>query len=1524
MRKAENKITQENNADRENVGKPEDESEKETKNNPEAIALELKGKAEEKINKFIHKGREVIVVIKNKADNAVAETDAGEIEAEADSIVNEAEMVNSSAESGADDNFSSFLKNLKLLTLDDIKDIFEASENGPDLQMQILEAGAKAEGLLVKYKRMCDLYGKDSANGEKVEAFEQWEKAKKELASMNKEYFSDDKETDSAVAELEDLIRQFSNETTQKAFRQEYQKIVSNKNAERKIGEFKSKLKEYLEDEKRGKYLSDKEESGVGEKETLTNPEDYINDAYNLILSELKKGKKFKWYDYTAGLRLTMANAGFSHEQRNDASYKLINRINNLTQYDIKSNKEVAEQSASEERFRKARERFGKKNDVEIRKIIKAEKLEELKEEFQNELKEIEKYEGQGKIAMLENLLIKMRKERFDDYEFVAQVEDELEKLKQTDTGRLDVSAPATQEGGAGVLSGEEFEPSAEEAEGKEENLSLEDLKRKRNQLFSERVRLYGRDRERVEEINSELVKIEQLIKEKEEEVLAEEPIMETVILGGKVEAEADEKETAEAQIINNFEKINKKFESEFNIKREDLENLDFYSLTEGQQFLVLENLQQLVLGRIHEEALQEGYIKGYRREKGKFWTNANENTKIFLGNVWRGISKKYQIAQTEKKKAEKIAKGGFEMHGEVLRQLINGLKAYGPEVEMRNGKIEIQFATGLGEQYKLPAEEFNRVANEFCRMPYEWSLQTADKEEREKYKKTKRRYEEAKKEILNILEEQAGEKNACLKINEIEGQIQINQFLNSHPEVEEQLQKIKDKKVWLRALRGTLQERGLYFGVGFITRQIAVGVSGLIGAPVAAAVMGGWIARKRGRENLEEREILARIGIEDNSKIAKDFVDAKYLHESIDFLLEKLKIADENADEVYRSLKFHIEDAKNKLDNGTVNFGKSEERLYNQYELIKKVSEGFVYLKQYDLGSLALPEKEIDGVKKSRTFDSEYKEDVEVINKFLKKQGAELQKAQKKYLNNQMIHGALLGAGFAVAGHATRNYFFSRYQTWQEQIKGGKASTVPRTDVAGKAQIEQPITGGKTGATKATGAVRPEAGEITGTPREIGGATPEVKGTAGQFVDVEIKGKTDTFSEAIYNAAKQSDAKTQNNFIHKVLGDKIKIDEGNRSELLSRSVRRLSVANLEEADPNVKNLLYEGNTVRLKQDGSWEVLKGQGIKDARAVEEAVLHRNPERVHAAESARGPRDAEEIGAPEVADNIAPAQTEGVYGIEDKELDSFFGQKMSYSVKKQNGEMFVYAQNSKGEVIEGVKPVKITTETPGEIAGKVKNEIYNWGQKQTEQITNLGIKADAGNLREYEAAGINPFAKGGLSQADHSKLEFWSRHQDELAPKDMKRVFEISERSEINFQSNESAFVGTYKKMPASIRGNDGAASGFMKVFAGQDEAKAGGLKELLGMENAPKFQPRPDGVIVVKDAYGYKDFDIIINDKCIGVDGPGKGNWGIKSRYWGLGEAKPVNDLNIDNINRAKTEIADMDEKIKILTQKRKR
>lgn len=450
-------------------------------------------------------------------------------------------------------------------------------------------------------------------------------------------------------------------------------------------------------------------------------------------------------------------------------------------------------------------------------------------------------------------------------------------------------------------------------------------------------------------------------------------------------------------------EVIEQKFK-EFNIQKEDLSQIeDFDKLSYGQQLLVLENLEQLTLGRVQEEA-----FTGYKKEVGE---------SKFLGKVWKNITKKYQIGKKEKEVAGDLREGGFEIHKETLKQLVDGMKNFGVEVDVsEEGILEIQYASGftdLNDEEKGRVREFNILATKFSRMPAEWGYETATKDQQEKYKELKEVVDYKMAEITSLRtmdelkkEEYSDDYNPTKYMYDLDSKISLNQFLNTHPDAEQELQKIESEQVWTKAFKNIATERGLYFGAGFATRSVTTSLLGVVGLPIAASFTGGWIARRRAKETLREREVLARKGDKDASKEAKNIIDADNLTKKINSLLDKINSVknQEERKRFLRQLAARVEYAQDKIDAGLVNFGNLDERIKNQYDLIKGISLG---------GSTVVAE----GVEAKQEL-------MERLGEYLDFKEEKIDKAQSKYVRNQMIRGAVLGAGFSSAGYAIRHLF--------------------------------------------------------------------------------------------------------------------------------------------------------------------------------------------------------------------------------------------------------------------------------------------------------------------------------------------------------------------------------------------------------------------------------------------------------------------------------------------------------------------
>ncbi len=443
-------------------------------------------------------------------------------------------------------------------------------------------------------------------------------------------------------------------------------------------------------------------------------------------------------------------------------------------------------------------------------------------------------------------------------------------------------------------------------------------------------------------------------------------------------------------------ESVLSKFES-MGMGVEHLEGIEgFADLSEGQQLLVFENLRQIAVGRIQEEA--EEQTKKDLQESG------------WAGRLWKSVSKQYQIAKAEKSVATDIMKGGFVVHGETLRQLVHGMRSQGPEVKVgEDGKtLEIRFASGfrnLSEKDQSTVDAFNDAANALARIPYEWSLETATDDKRGRYVDVKTRYDALRKELFNITMEQAkSTPEGMLAMNGIDDRVRMMQFLQNNPDLEQKLDDLKDGNAWRTVLSSVVTERGLYMASGYAGRTLLAGTLGWVAAPAVATIMGGITARKRAEQELKDREIAARRGRKDESEQAKNFVPVAGLSEKLEKLLHKVTESNGEKGQMKAalSLKTRIEYTRMKLEEGLVDFGSdTKDRVWEQYDLFQILSQAEATVGIYSGENERLKER---------------------LLSFLAFKDTRIKTAEKRYILNQTMKGAAYAAGFSLAGAGVRH----------------------------------------------------------------------------------------------------------------------------------------------------------------------------------------------------------------------------------------------------------------------------------------------------------------------------------------------------------------------------------------------------------------------------------------------------------------------------------------------------------------------
>ena len=469
------------------------------------------------------------------------------------------------------------------------------------------------------------------------------------------------------------------------------------------------------------------------------------------------------------------------------------------------------------------------------------------------------------------------------------------------------------------------------------------------------------------------------------------------------------------------------------NIESETLnqEIPDFEFLSAGQKVLALENLEQSILGEIKEEALEDYQSRFLKTDKSVSRLNP-QNVGVLGKNLWLGITKQYQLAKVEKAKSEELLSGGLEMHKEVLAKLAEGLKVYGPEAELdKNGELQINYLgklDDLSEEEKETVAEFNQAATVLAKIPDEWRYDTAKEADKKKFALAHKSYEINKSWVLNNLNEKlGGEGRAVSAMNKIDSQVRLNQFLNSNPEVEAQLLKIKDQSLVRKVLSGVIAERGLYMGAGFASRTLAT--LGL-GALSSAAAFGGVVAgagaigyfrsAKRAKETIRQKDIMGRRGQVEEGELSKIFalgggkqqgkVNEKNeislgLGEKINSIVARLENEPDYQKkvELAERLKTRLEYTKKYLDNGAVNFGAKEERLSNQYNLMTSLAQAETYLDLVD-------RNDDYRLKVERKVEESIYDELDWHDQ-------KIDKKRKEYVTKQARRGMMISMGFATAG---------------------------------------------------------------------------------------------------------------------------------------------------------------------------------------------------------------------------------------------------------------------------------------------------------------------------------------------------------------------------------------------------------------------------------------------------------------------------------------------------------------------------
>lgn len=302
------------------------------------------------------------------------------------------------------------------------------------------------------------------------------------------------------------------------------------------------------------------------------------------------------------------------------------------------------------------------------------------------------------------------------------------------------------------------------------------------------------------------------------------------------------------------------------NLSKEDLEQIDsFANLSSGKQAFVLEALNQTAVEMAKREAM-DAYNKEYKKAG-------------MIGKFFKGFSKESRLSKIEKEELNKMLTAGVKVYGGIITEFSDFMKK-SPEVKYEGGKFKIDFLSsneikgekGLNGSEARQINYFNDIAMRLSALPEEYSFKTASKKEQAEYAKAIKEYEEARGNIMKTLRERGwSESKIFSKINETEGNIKLNQFLNNNGDVEKHISRgMFSKKV--------IAERLAYGAAGYVTRAATMSAFGAVGAPLGAAIFGGFSSGMRARKELKEREVASRRGVEHKGEENKNFVSAENL----------------------------------------------------------------------------------------------------------------------------------------------------------------------------------------------------------------------------------------------------------------------------------------------------------------------------------------------------------------------------------------------------------------------------------------------------------------------------------------------------------------------------------------------------------------------------------------------------------------------------------------------------------------------
>ncbi len=509
------------------------------------------------------------------------------------------------------------------------------------------------------------------------------------------------------------------------------------------------------------------------------------------------------------------------------------------------------------------------------------------------------------------------------------------------------------------------------------------------------------------------------------------------------------QKEKITARIAKIKEKIAEKFKGKIKspekfTKEMDLEllvPLEFKNLDEAQKLKVVQDLKRRVVDIVKSDA-QTQYSEFIKKEG-------------VLGKISSSLLGKEFITASNERDSFNNIKGteeGKKFLADNLKILVEKTREQKIYIG-DDGRPKISFLVPpenpeeVGwKQEAVAIDDFNKAANAFAQMPYEWGQEKKHllSGNKRKYEKAKDEYERTRGIVLGIKTKENPEEKSekMLELLQIHNAIQMEQVMNTHPEFEKVLWDLsKEKNIGKETILGTGRtlknmlnmvtgknwtNRAIMatgYGARMLARgaALATGMTPLtyLGGVIVGGIMGGLRGKIRGKETLQERRKQARYGQKDTSAEKVLTTDADHLIKQLEKLINEVENAesDEQKSKKLASLATRIEHTQGKIEKGLVNFGNANSFVQNQYGLVNNLNKALVL-------------KELNSEKINKNLKSEIDNLLSRIGGGIAEKTSE---AQKKFINKQMLKGAAYGAGFATAGYVLR-YVGEHLGWWGEQ----------------------------------------------------------------------------------------------------------------------------------------------------------------------------------------------------------------------------------------------------------------------------------------------------------------------------------------------------------------------------------------------------------------------------------------------------------------------------------------------------------